>query len=124
MLYRLDEVRHSKEEKPARKTFVQLDGNEIGFDLDWETEMVAFRIFKQKKKNTILEGSPISLYAGEDALCSNLKHLVSEYYRMTGRDPELKMYTIIELSIQISHLNYHVYAGTLRRVLEKEIIYF
>lgn len=96
----------------------------MGFDLDWNTEMIAFRVYKNKKKNAIIEGEPISIYAGEEALRSSLMRVISEYYRLTGRDPELKKYTIIELSLPVSHLNYHANAGTLRRVLEKEVIYF
>lgn len=116
-------LRYSKEPKPKKKTFVVLDDNELGFELDWDSDTITFFIYKGKKKNQLLKGESISIYSGEVLIRENLYSLISKYYALRDRDPELTMYTKIELNIIVSHLNYHAFAGTLKKVLTKEVIY-
>lgn len=52
--------------------------------------------------------------------------MIIDYYREHDRlasDGDLPLYTRIELALPIGHLHFHAYAGTLEKVLAKEIIY-
>lgn len=121
--YRLEEVCHSKETKPQKKTFVNLDGHTLGLDIDWDANQFRFTIFKGKKKNVKLEGNFMSFDTEKDDIKENLVDIVSKWYTSHGRNSELPMYTRMELAIPASHLHYHLEAGTLARILEKEVIY-
>lgn len=118
--HRLEEIRKAKEFKPPRHIYTNLDGNELGFELDWDKKNVVFFIFHEKKRNEILRIDPISIFAGEDAIRKQIRDLVSAYRGMIGKDPEVKMYSMIELSILASHFSFHASTGTLKRALEKE----
>lgn len=122
--YDISQLKHSKESKPQKKTFVLLDKNHLGFAINWDKEIISFFIYKEKRKDIVLETKFMSLYSGEKKFSQELESLISSYYRLTGRDPELPMYTKIELRLPMSHLNFHVNAGTLKKILDKEVIYF
>lgn len=121
--YKLDEVRYSKETKPQKKTFVNLDGHTLGLDIDWIANQFRFTIFKDKKKNVKAEGKFMSFDSEKENIKQELVNVVSQWYTSHGRSADLPMYTRMELAIPASHLHYHLEAGTLSRILEKEIIY-
>ena len=52
--------------------------------------------------------------------------LLKRYYADHNRlvDGELPVYTVIEAKKLVSHLNYHILAGTLHGLIEKEVIYY
>jgi len=122
LTYPLDRVRHSKESRPQKKSFLPLDGYALGLEVDWEHEELRYFLYKDKRRNTYSESDWVGFYAGEKALRKPLYDLVAKYYTEVGRAGLLD-YTKMELNIPVGHLHYHIWAGTLQRVLQKEVIY-
>ena len=119
-VYRLEQVRRSAEDKPRRRVYTNLEGAEIGMEINWDKLEVAFFIFKKKKRNCEVKADPISIFAGEDEVRHTLRDLVNTYFKMIGKDMEVKMYSMIELSVLASHFNYHAFAGTLWKAVQPE----
>ena len=121
--YPLQRVRHSKETKPQKKSFQPLDDYNIGIEIDWSNEKLRYFLYKKRKKSPYMESEWVGFYDGELALRKPLYEMVNEYFVKTGKSDTLPIYTKIELNLPVGHLHYHIWAGTLQRVLEKEIIY-
>ena len=124
--YRLDDVRHSREERKRLATFVTLDGCELGLEIQWELRGLRFTIFSEHKRNVIAKSRWISFAESQETMYDALQDLVRSYYVDHGKITEyeeLPTHTRIELRVPISHLHFHINAGTLRTLLEKEIIY-
>lgn len=124
--YHIDILRHSKEEKDPLKSFVNLDGQKIGIEFDDELTSCRFFLYTKKKAESSCETEWISLDETFQLMESTLFDMIRAYYKKTGRliRGELPMYTRLELRMPVVHLYYHANAGTLPRVLEREIIYF
>lgn len=122
--YPLEQMRYSKEERTQKKTFINLDGNALGIEIDWENETALFFIYREKRRNDVIKSDSFSWYDDHMIIRKIMFKMISEYYRQQGRDPKLAMYTRIELALPITAFQYHVYAGTLAQVCEKEVIYF
>ena len=126
MKYDINILRHSKEERQQLKTFINLDNNKIGIEFDDKKTKCRYFFYKGKKKNADYYSEWVDLNETQANLGKPLYNLVKKYYRDHDRlvDGELPMYTSLELGIPITHLFFHVNAGTLDKVLTKEIIYF
>lgn len=122
-LFKLEQFRRSKETAPQQKTFVALNGNEIGVEINWDDKTFCFFLFKDKRKNRIMETKHIPLETRSVYYRELIWGLFSEYYKTIDKDPDLPMYTKMELGIYVSHLHYHAMAKTLPKVLEKQVIY-
>lgn len=116
-------IMHSKEYKPKKKTFVDLDNQKIGVAIDWDNSRVGFFLYKKKKKFPTLESKLIPMQTDKDILSELLIDMISDYYEHVDKEP-LSYYGTVELSIMSCHLWYHITAGTLKRVTEKEVIYY
>lgn len=121
--FALQQVRHSKETKPQKKSFLPLDDYNIGIEINWTDEQVRYFLYKKRKKSPYMESDWVGFYEGELALREPLYKLINDYFIETGKSDTLPIYTKIELNLPIGHLHYHIWAGTLRRVLAKEVIY-
>lgn len=121
--YPLERIRHSKEDRPQKKSFVPLDGLSIGLEINWTDEQLRYFLYKDRRKNRTLTSEWIALYSSEQELREPLYAIISEHYRAAGRGQTLPDYTKIELNLPIGHLHYHIWAGTLQKILQKEIIY-
>lgn len=124
--YRLDEVRHSREDRKHLATFVTLDGCELGLDIQWELRGLRFTIFRKHKRDKLATTRWISFASSQETMYNTLYELVLDYYREHGKtieDNGLPTFTRIELRVPISHLHFHINAGTLSDLLQKEIIY-
>lgn len=122
--YPLDQMRYSKEERPQKKTFVNLDGNAFGIEIDWVAQTAMFFIYKEKRRNDIARSEVFSWWDDFNVMKKAMMKMVSDYYRKQGRDPKLALYTKIELTLPVTAFHYHVNAGTIGTVCEKEVIYF
>lgn len=124
-LYELDLVKYSKEEKPKLKSFVNLDSNKLGLEVNWELGSFRFFIYKQKKKHQLMKSNWVRMKAEKDQLYKTLLVLIMRYYKFMDRlqSDGLPIYTQMELRSVVSHLHYHANADTLRKVLSKEVIY-
>lgn len=123
--YSIDILRHSAE-KDQMKTFVNLDGDKLGIEFDDDLNKFRFFMYHDKKKNVKGETAWCSVTASMPKMEKLLYSMVAEYYNRAGRlvNGELPMYTRLELKIPVTHLYYHANAGTLDKLLEKEVIYF
>lgn len=111
------------EVRPQMKTYINLDDNQLGLSVDWDNSMVGFFIYKKKKKFPIME-SPMKSMSLEKAELEQLMFdLVQRYYNSQGRGP-LSKYTKLELSLLTFQIWFHISAGTLPRLVEKEVIYY
>lgn len=125
-LYDLSLVRYSKEVKPQLKSFINLDENKLGLEVNWELQSMRFFIYKKKKKHQLMKSQWIGLHQDKERVYAALILLVKRYYKLMQRlEPsgDLPMYTKMELKIPASHLHFHANAGTLQQILDKEIIY-
>lgn len=124
--YDISILKHSKEPKPKLKTFVNLDGQKLGIEFDDQLENCRFFIYTKKKKDASDYSSWVSIYEDEKKIQDVLYAMIVNYYQDHDRlasDGNLPLYTRIELALPIAHLHFHAYAGTLEKVLAKEIIY-
>lgn len=125
-LYDLGLVRHSKEEKPQLKSFVNLDGKKIGIEINWELGSLRFFTYDKKKKNQLQKSRWVALNQNQQTIYQALADMIFEYYKEAGRldaKGRLPMYTQIELKVPVSHIHFHINAGTLKEILDKEVIY-
>jgi len=125
-LFDAELVMHSKEAKPKLKLFVNLDTNKLGIEIDRELGSLRFFIYKKKKKHQLMKGQWIGIHQDVMPIYKTLEALILRYYKMMDRlepNGSLPMYTQIELRKLVSHLHFHANAGTLEKLLSKEIIY-
>lgn len=124
--YDIQILRHSKEEKDQLKSFINLDNHHIGIEFDDDFKRCRYFLYKDKKKHADQYSDWVKMSGTRDELSLPLFAMVQKYYAEHSRlvDGDLPLYTKIELMIPVTHLYYHINAGTLNRVLEKEIIYF
>ena len=119
----LDKVlENSPEEVPNMMTFVVLEGKKIGFEIDWEKQTVMFFLYLEKKRNIVRTSEILSWYAGNAQLQHALYRMIVQHYKSIGKKPRIPMYAEMELAIPVTQLNYHIWAGTLDKVLQKEVI--
>ena len=121
--YDLSIIQHSKETKPKKKSFINLDDCSLGFTYDREKQKLGFYIYKGKRKNVVLETEPFSIDAELSEIRNSLESLISRYYERNNRDPTLPMYTVMELRIIASHMFFHCQSRTIDRLVKKETIY-
>lgn len=123
--YSIQALRHSSE-KEQLKTFVNLDGKQIGIEFNDSLNKFRFFIYQDKKKNSEYETDWCSISADMHKMERLMRGMIADYYEAAGRltNGELPMYTRLEIRIPVTHLYYHANAGTLEKLLEKEIIYF
>ena len=125
-LYDCELVFHSKEVKPKIKMFVNLDTNKLGLEITWDLSAMRFFIYKKKKKHKLMTSDWIGLHQDVMPIYHTLEKLIVRYYKMMDRlesNGSLPMYTQIELRKVVSHVHYHANAGTLEKLLSKELIY-
>ena len=125
-LYDCELVLHSKEVKPKIKMFVNLDANKLGLEINWDLSAMRFFIYKKKKKHKLMSSDWIGLHQDVMPIYKTLEKLILRYYKMMDRletNGSLPMYTQIELRKVVSHVHYHANAGTLEKLLSKELIY-
>lgn len=121
--YPLDRVRNAREPRQQKKSFVPLDGYQIGLEIDWGAEILRYFLYKDKRHDVLLKSEWVSFYDKEKGLRAPLHELILTYYKSINRTSKLSDYTKMELNIPVGHLYYHIWAGTLRKVLSKEIMY-
>lgn len=117
--FNINKIRVSRE-AAQRRTFVVLNDNRVGFEIDRVHKTIAFFLYKEKKKNAFMMTEHISWYVGVYRLKHLLFSLISNYYKTIGKD-HIPFYAETELSIPVYHFNYHVWAGTLEKALAKEL---
>jgi hypothetical protein len=103
-----------------------LDGNKLGLEVDKELGSFRFFIYKKVKKHRLMQSGWVRNGADQSELYKTLAKMIKRYYKLMerlGDDGNLPIYTEIELKKLISHLHYHQNAGTLSKILEKEVIY-
>ena len=119
----LDKVlENSPEEVPNMMTFVVLEGKKIGFEIDWEKQTVMFFLYLEKKRYVVRPSEILSWYACNAQLQHALYRMIVQHYKSIGKKPRIPMYAEMELAIPVTQLNYHIWAGTLDKVLQKEVI--
>lgn len=125
-LFDIELLQHSKEAKPKLKLFVNLDTNRLGLEINWDLAAMRFFIYKKKKKHKLMSSDWIGLHQDVMPIYKTLEKLILRYYKMMDRLEEngsLPMYTQIELRKLVSHVHFHANAGTLEKLVSKEIIY-
>ena len=124
--HKLDEVRHSRETRPHLITFINLEGCDIGIEFQWELRGLRFTIYREHRRNIEAKTRWISFDSDQQTMYDELLNLVTKFLRDHNwelDDNELPKYAQIELWIPISHLHYHINAGTIEELFTKEIIY-
>ena len=124
--YDISIIIHSKETRPQLKTFINLDDNKLGVEIDEELQGCRFFIYNGKRRNQIYKSKWFRYYTRFEKMCKRMTDLLKMYYGDHNRlvEGELPIYTVIEAKKLVSHLNYHILAGTLHGLLEKEVIYY
>ena len=121
--YSLKLILKMVEVRPQMKTYINLDDNQLGPSVDWDNSMVGFFIYKKKKKFPIMESPMKSMTLEKAELEQLMFDLVQRYYNSQGRG-SLSKYTKLELSLLTFQIWFHISAGTLPRLVEKEVIYY
>ena len=117
---------HSKEPRPQLKTFINLDDNKLGIEINEDLRGCRFFIYHEKRRNQIYKSKWFRYYSKFEKMVFRMTDLLKRYYADHNRlvDGELPVYTVIEAKKLVSHLNYHILAGTLHGLIEKEVIYY
>lgn len=125
-LYDIKILCHSIEPRPQLKTFINLDGNQLGVQIMEDLRGVRFFIYKDKRKNQVMTSKWFPFNSKYSKMCKRMLDMLKVYYEEHDRlvDGELPSYTVIEAKKLVSHLNYHILAKTLHGLLEKEVIYY
>lgn len=123
--YSIDTLRISKEDFPTKKSFINLDDNHLGFQVDTILGGVRFIIYGARKRDIVMITKWMPMIDNVLLYRSSLQALVKSYYKkhdrlVAGSVPE---YTKIALAIYAQHLSFHIQSGSLSRILEKERIY-
>lgn len=124
--YSIQILRHSCE-KEQLKTFINLDGNQLGIEFSDDLSEFRYFIYRDKKRNVVCETDWYKTDSTLPELEKPLHDMILTWYKEHDhglKKNDLPMYTRLELKIPVTHLYYHVNAGTLPKLLEKEIIYF
>lgn len=116
MKIRLSDLRTHSREKADKKTFINLNGAQLGVNIHDDNDL-SFYIFKDDK--VIMESKKIHKYAGVLELQHTLEETVLTFYQKYRDKNELPMFTKIELAILCSHLQFHIDANTLSRVINE-----
>lgn len=120
-----------------RKRFLNLDDNTLGIGIDQELNTMCFFIFKEKKTNIVKYHSRrwnkdlkyrsafIKLNCDFYIIWRTLNNLIYKYYENNDRliRDDIPTYTQMEMQKICGHVWYHIQAGTLNQLLEKEVIY-
>lgn len=124
--YDINILVHSKEPRPQLKSFINLDDNKLGIEINEDLQGCRFFIYHGRRRNQIYKTNWFRYYSKFDKMCKRLLDLLKLYYADHERlvDGELPVYTVIEAKKLVSHLNFHILAGTLHGLIEKEVIYY
>lgn len=125
-LYDIKIICHSVEPRPQLKSFINLDGKNLGVQINEDLRGVRFFIYEGKRKNQVKTSKWFHFNATFSKMCKRMLDMLKEHYKEHDRlvDGELPTYTVIEAKKLVSHLNYHILAKTLHGLLEKEVIYY